>query len=179
MNTDFHVRAAAVLGASGGRIHWPYGMALPQRTKKYREDPQAYEEATEEARKRQERLVRWAEQHELKLSDAGCCPHWLQRKISRRCPNVAYPSPCTRYGSQNGAPDYHWLDHVTSWLRNGRPAVLAAAPYGVNSEDEQRLAFWAKQDSRLRMTRGDGWYGFSTTHLIMWRSDHIGTVSPA
>jgi hypothetical protein len=140
-------------------------------------DAEAYREAVEQGRRRQETLVEWAEQHGLKLSEAGCCPLWLQRKVSRRCRIDS--SACTVYGCHTQALDHHWLDHATTWLKDGRPAVVASSPYSVSDEDEKRLSFWMAADPRFRVARGDGWYGWGTTQLILWRSDRIGYVNAA
>jgi hypothetical protein len=176
--SDFHDRADAVLGTEEGRIRWPYGMSSPHPGEK-RKDPKKYEQRLLEQRAKQEAMVSWAEQHGLRYSEAGCCPYWLQGKVSRRCrPYGPSADKCTRYGT--GA-DKDWLDHVVGWLKDGRPAVLTSAPYCLEriTEAPQRFKFWQQEDSRLRVAIGPGWYGFDTSQVIVWRADRITTVEPA
>ncbi|MFG2142592.1 hypothetical protein ACGFRG_00070 [Streptomyces sp. NPDC048696] len=83
---------------------------------------------------------------------------------------------CTHYGT---AQDRHWLDHLISWLKEGRPAVITTAPYGIDSADRSRLDWWTGADPRLRVAHGPGWYGFRTTQIVMWRTDRLAQVTPA
>jgi hypothetical protein len=174
--SDLYDRAAAIFGADADGVHWPYGMSSPlpgERTK----GPEDYERRLREQKAKQELVVSWAEQYGLKASTAGCCPRWLQRKVSRRCSPTANGYACTRHG--NGQPDGHWLDHAITWLKGKGPAVITSAPYEIYDEDEARIEWWQQQDPLLKVTRGPGWYGFGTTQVIIWRSDLIPQVEPA
>ncbi|MDX3232540.1 hypothetical protein [Streptomyces sp. ME19-01-6] len=173
--SDLYARAVPIFGKTHlGGVAWPYGVADPDRSH-YRKDdsPARYKEALRDRRAAQRVVTEWAERFGLKQSEAGCCPVWLQRSVSRRC----VPERCTHYG--NSDPDRRWLDHLTSWTKAGKPAVLTSAPYQVSKDDEARLAWWTQEDSRLCLARGTGWYGFDTTQIVMWRSDLIATVDPA
>ena len=170
LDPALHTRAVRVFGTDHqGRPFWPYGVADPDKSN-YRNDPDSarYDEALKRARSAQLLVTEWAEDHGLKTSETGCCPHWLTRKVSRRCSSQSVP--CTHYESPG--PDRGWLDHLTAWTKNGKPAILTSAPYDISEEDEQRLAWWRQHDSRLTVARGgEGWYGYGTTQIIMWRSD--------
>jgi hypothetical protein len=102
-----------------------------------------------------------------------CCPWWLTRKVSRRCEFAK----CTQYGA--GGDDRSWLDHTICWLKDGRPAVITSAPYNFGQEDRARIDQWLTEDTRLRVAYGAGWYGYTTTQIVMWRADRLEDVAPA
>ncbi|MCX4902330.1 hypothetical protein [Streptomyces sp. NBC_00892] len=175
--TDLHDRAATILGHGENGVRWPYGLEYPPPGLR-RKDPEAYERRMTETTGRQAAMVAWAEHYGLRRSETGCCPLWLRRDASQRCrPRYGAGDPCTRYGAPH--PDSGWMDHHLAWLKNARPAVLTAAPYEVDAHDEDRLAHWSRIDPRLRTARGQGWYGFGTTQIVLWRSDRITEVLPA
>jgi hypothetical protein len=177
-HADLYDRAAAVLGTEEGDIRWPYGMSPPHPGEK-RKNPETYEQRRAEQRAKQEAMVSWAERYGLKYSTAGCCPFWLQGKVSRRCrPYGPHADRCTRYGS---GIDHSWLDHAVGWLKDGKPAALTSAPYGLEhiTEAPERLAYWQQQDSRLRIVTGPGWYSLATTQIVLWRTDRLEDVHPA
>lgn len=175
---DLRLRAVRVLGtAVGGGVNWPYGVATPSRWH-YRNDqtPDRYEAAVQDRRAAQEKVTDWAERYGLRQSSADCCPLWLRRRRSQRC--SVETGACTRYGTP--APDCGWLDHATLWNRNQSPAVITSAPYGIGADDRIRLTWWLEQEPRFRVAYGDeGWYGFSTTQIVLWRTDLIKVVAPA
>ncbi|WP_432038696.1 hypothetical protein [Streptomyces cucumeris] len=174
---DLYTRAALVFGKTDrGGIAWPYGVADPDRSN-YRgpNGPTEYEERLKDRRIAQRVVTEWAERHGLKKSTTGCCPLWLLRRVSRRCTSTVIP--CTHYGSST--PDRGWLDHLTAWTKNGKPAALTSAPYSLPASDEARLTWWTQEDPRLHVARGKGWYGLSTTQIVMWRSDLLAALDPA
>jgi len=173
---DLYDRAVVVLGRAGHGVRWPYGME-PLGYRERRRDPEGYEQRAAEMQARQEVIVAWAERHGLRLSPVGCCPLWLGRTTSRRC-TADWGSQCTRHGSPS--PDRGWLDHAVTWLKGSRPAAITSAPYYIGPEDEQRLEYWQQQaDPQLQVVRGTGWYGFTTTQIVMWRTDRIQLVEAA
>ncbi|GAB7036047.1 hypothetical protein JCM4914_75080 [Streptomyces platensis subsp. malvinus] len=172
--SDFYDRAGAVFGFSSGRVAWPYGLGAPSAALR-RSDPELYEQRLTGQREKQEIVLEWAERYGLKKSESGCCPRWLTKKVSRQCRWES--GECTHYGQ--AGEDRNWLDHMVSWVKEGRPAVLTSAPYSVSAEDEARLDWWMGADQRLRVARGAGWYGFWTTQVIMWRADRLSDVVPA
>lgn len=95
-------------------------------------------------------MVTWAEREGLKLSPRGDCLHWLTR--GRR--NVAL---CER-------GDHGWMDHVTGWNRDGKPAVLVAQPYGLTQRELAQLGALPDVDVRID---GTGWYGAGTTFVTV------------
>ncbi|MEV7729760.1 hypothetical protein AB0P15_34370 [Streptomyces sp. NPDC087917] len=175
-DAPFARRAASVFGRAGGEVRWPYGMSPPPPPRSGSEDADALDRhraASSDRRAAQETITNWAQAYGLRQSLSGCCPRWLQRRRSRRC----QPWDCTHYGG--GAPDHDWLDHLTVWTREGRPAVLTTAPYEVTPDDEARLRWWTQQDARLAVARGAGWYGSGTSQIVVWRGDLLPEVRPA
>jgi hypothetical protein len=176
---DLYDRAAAVLGTDGGAIRWPYGMSPAQRSYTREEPPEEYAQRVAEKRAKQEAMVVWAERHGLKYTPHGCCPPWLRGNTNRRCRPHQERSACTRY--RNETPDHDWLDHAVGWLKDGKPAALTSAPYGLEhiTEAPARLAYWPQQDPRLKAVTGEGWYSPATTQIILWRTDRLENVQPA
>ncbi|MFK0154607.1 hypothetical protein ACIQVK_21350 [Streptomyces sp. NPDC090493] len=170
---DIHDRGAAIFGSGADGVYWPYDASGIDRTLQ-RTDPERFQQQLADLHKRREVIVGWAERYGLKGSSVQCCPWWLTRKVSRRCPD----GQCTHYGS---GPDLDslWLDHTICWLKDSRPAVITSAPYHVDPESSARVAWWLEQQPNLRSVQGEGWYGFGTTQIIMWRVDRIATVEPA
>lgn len=173
--TDLHARAAAVFGAGSDGIYWPYDASGGIDHSLRRTDPERFRQQSEGLNRKRLVIIEWAERYGLKASTVQCCPWWLTRKVSRRCE----PDNCTQYGS--GAPneDSRWLDHTICWNKNSRPAVITSAPYHVSPESTDRITWWLDQHPNLRSAQGTGWYGFSTTQIIIWRADRIETVEPA
>jgi hypothetical protein len=97
-------------------------------------------------------LLEWAEPLGLRLSKAGHCVRWIR---GQRC------RPC--------GPRKHWLDHVTAWNHDRKPAVLLAQPYGLGSDDVAELE--ALEDDGFVVVIGDGWYGHGTTSVAVWRAE--------
>ncbi|MER7111138.1 hypothetical protein [Streptomyces sp. NPDC000229] len=171
--TALRKRPAAIFGASPmDGIAWPCGLGTPRR-RTYSNQTVPYEDMRDDRKRAQETITAWAERYGLRRSTKGCCPQWLQRRVSRRCSS----GTCVRYDPPRH--DASWLDHMVAWLHGGKPAVLTSAPYGVSQESHARLSWWTEADSRLRVSRGVGWYGFRTTQIVMWRSDILGVVEPA
>lgn len=170
--SDLHNRAAAIFGSSADGVHWPYDVSGIDHTLR-RKDPEAFEKKLAELTAKREVLVAWAEKHGLKKSPVKCCPWWLTRKTSRLCPK----GTCTRYGTST--PDRLWLDHAIHWLKNGKPAVISSAPYNFEEEDQARLALWTSTQPELSSAQGEGWYGYHTRQILIWRSDRIDSVQPA
>jgi hypothetical protein len=169
MTTDMTTRAAAVFGTREGAPAWPYGLARPH-PRRSGLSAERLAAALEHAEQAQQAIVEWAERHGLQATQIGCCPKWLLRTVSRRCP----PGACNNFGGL----DYVWLDHPVGWLVDGRPAVLTSAPYGRHDQDPG-IAEWLRKDDRLRTAYGPGWYGHGTTRIVMWRTDRIDQVVAA
>jgi hypothetical protein len=174
---DLYTRAVAAFGENDlGGVAWPYGVSDPDRFNYRGEDgPAQYEERLKDRRQAQRVVTEWAERHGLKKSDEGCCPLWLGRRGSQHYRDAR--DECGRYGSHT--PDRGWLDHFTAWIHGGKPAVITSAPYSVSENEEARIAWWLREDPRLRIARGTGWYGFGTTQIVVWRSDIIPVVELA
>lgn len=116
-------------------------------------------------------LLDWAEPLGLRYSPRARCLHWIARG---RC---AVQECCA------GRWHHRWMDHASGWTRDGRPAVLAAQPYGVTSDDLARVAADLSLDVRVghrpldvatpAMTNADpqrtGWYGHGTTFIEIRR----------
>src|SRR5690349_4271913 len=104
-----------------------------------------------------ERMLQWAEGHGVSLADTRCQGlHWLR---VGRCG----VSRCTRLGS--------WMDHVTRWKRNGKPALLVAQPYGLGREDLRDLDQLALDDDLYLFVGGRPWYGHGTVLVEVWNGE--------
>lgn len=102
-------------------------------------------------------LLAWAEAHDLRLSQRGDCLVWLRKG---RCG-----------GSCTGHRREYWQDHVTGWIRNGKPAVLVAQPYGLFDSSIVHLGELAADPALYVRIDGTGWYGHHTTMIEVWRAD--------
>lgn len=104
-------------------------------------------------------MLGWAEQNHLRYSDRGYCLHWLTRG---RCSGGT--GPCRQNKTLDG---YAWLDRVTGWTRQGKPAVLVAQPnpYPGRAEDVKTVA----NNWRVTIICNDtgGWHG-GTMFIAVW-----------
>lgn len=96
-------------------------------------------------------LVAWARGHRLRLVNRPRPPgvRWLSR-------------------GADGHRHPDWMDHVTYWKRDGKPALLLAQPYGCGLSDIADLA--THTDLKVRFS-GLGWYGHGTVAVEVWRRD--------
>lgn len=165
-------RAAAVIGGTQSAPRWPYGVGIVRRHRhKTAED---YEQHIAERQAAQRALVEWAEQNGLKQTrNCACCIGWLLRDRPRVCVRACRRGPGLR------------IDHMTSWSRDGVPAVVVNTPYNVGSMAGHLAEYEARMtavDERLRVAWTDrpGWYGrpsgMPTGQVFLWRSDVIGRV---
>lgn len=165
-------RAAAVIGGTQSAPWWPYGVGVVSR-QRYDTD-EDYQQHVDERHAMQLVLVEWAERNGLKQARRdACCMAWLLRDRTRVCTR-----PCRRVQRL-------YIDHMTSWARDGVPAVVVNTPYNVGSMTET-LTDYAKRmtavDERLRAAWTDqpGWYGrpsgIPTGQVFLWRSDVIDHV---
>lgn len=95
-------------------------------------------------------LLDWAETERVRYSPRGRCLHWISRG---RCA----VSVCDEHRQRHS-----WMDHVTGWTRDGKPAVLVAQPYHVSATERMELTRIGVEwnlDVRVATT---GWYGFDT-----------------
>ncbi len=101
-------------------------------------------------------LVDWATAGNLRYSENARCLHWIAR------------GRCIDGLCAEGHGSRHWLDHVTGWTRDGKPAVLLAQPYGLGTDDIADLATVAEQWHLDVRIDGTGWYGYGTTFVELW-----------
>jgi uncharacterized protein (DUF736 family) len=123
-----------------GIKYWPYGAE--------KEDVQS-------------RLLDWAEARKVRYADihnssAQCRVCWLKGK---RCKLFDCPE------SNNSR---YWMDHVTTWKRDGRPAILLAQPYHVSGDDLEHLRS-LEADGLVVSIHGNGWYGHGTVCIEITR----------
>lgn len=165
-------RAAAVIGGPQSAPWWPYGIGIVSR-QRYDTD-EDYQQHIAERHASQLALVEWAERNGLKQARRGaCCMAWMLRDRARVCARACRSGPDLR------------IDHMTSWTRDGVPAVVVNTPYNVGSMAEylaEYEAATAAVDGRLRVawTAQPGWYGrpngIPTGQVFLWRSDVFGHV---
>lgn len=105
-------------------------------------------------------MVEWAEHERLRYSPNGRCLHWIARG---RCA-VRF---CTADANR-----HPWMDHVTGWTRDGKPAVLVCQPYPIfdvidvaNAGDAHGL--------QVRIADG-GWYGSGAAWVALWSPSAAG-----
>ena len=103
------------------------------------------------------RMLDWAEAHDLRLSHGNRCLHWLRT------------GRCAVTTCQLDPPHYRWMDHVTTWTRNGKPAVLVAQPYNLDADSFNDLAALSDLGLTVEITR-NSWYGHDTTFVGVWRT---------
>ena len=96
-------------------------------------------------------LVDWAVPRRLRLSPRGRRLHWIVR------------GRCAVSFCWQDANRHPWMDHVTGWTRDGKPAVLVAQPYGLFTRCVADLAAVTEQWQLDIRVGGTGWYGYGTT----------------
>jgi hypothetical protein len=112
-------------------------------------------------------LLGWAEHYNLRMAN-GFSRHkritCYGRKIGSKKHDIygeTYGGLCCRRG---------WFDHVTSWNRNGKPALLLSQPYSLSDNDIFDLRELRNRDHVI--VRLDvGWYaagGVSTFAIEVW-----------
>lgn len=107
------------------------------------------------------RMLDWAEGHRLRLAQRGHrCLRWLRTGRCRWC------------DAGDGAGLRPWLDHVTTWTRDGAPAVLVAQPYHLDGQDLEDLAVVTDDPAlRLELAEHGSWYGHGTWYIGIWRAE--------
>lgn len=103
-------------------------------------------------------LLDWVEKRQLRRANTYCSKlHWL---LKGRC--------AVRVCNARLGP---WMDHVTRWTRDGKPAAMIAQPYRVWGDDFASLATIAATDGLEVHLDARGWYGWGTVAVEVWRSD--------
>lgn len=170
---DLDRRGSRIFGRYQREVDWPSGVDSPYPLMRRRE-PERYEREVAKQADAQRVIVEWAERYDLKEAKMACCPGWLTRRVSRRC----MIDRCTALGG--GAYDHEWLEHRIGWVLNGQPVALTSASYGISDKDQARFEWWVNEDPRLAVVLGgQGWYGFGSTQVLMWRTDVIEEMEPS
>lgn len=100
----------------------------------------------------QERIIAWARAHHLRLEKGRVCLDWL---TTGSCPHGLHHKRS-------------WMDHITGWNRDDKPAVLLSQPYGVRGMAIKELAEIHANGCPV-VIDGTGWYGYGTTFVSIWR----------
>lgn len=106
-------------------------------------------------------LLAWAEHEKVReASSTGsrCALHWL---VGTRCTGEAR--------CRQNPP--HWMDHVTYWKRDSRPAIVVAQPYGLFDADFADFAAMHAQYGVQVMVYGTGWYRHGTSFVTARPAD--------
>jgi hypothetical protein len=98
----------------------------------------------------QAKLTEWAGAHKLRYAPNAHCLHWIAKG---RCG----VSLCREDRSQ-----HHWMDHISGWTRDGKPAVLLCQPYNLSADDLADLVRVHEQFGFDVRIHGGGWYGHGT-----------------
>lgn len=104
-----------------------------------------------------QRLIQWADARHVVRGKTSCQGlHWLRtgRCDRRPCPRIA-----------------QWMDHVTHWKAHGGPALILAQPYHVYNDGLTQLGELAAAEDLTMQLEGDGWYGYGTVSIELWRTD--------
>ncbi|MDI6912211.1 hypothetical protein [Nocardioides sp.] len=145
-------------GDWGCTFGWPYGPNLYMATR--------------------QRLLEWAEPLGLRRSLRGhACRAWLT--TGRRCYGACrtddqvagWPVAPGTASDLNPMP-LSWPDHISTWTRDGEPAVIVAQPYHLDDVDYAHLGVIAA-DPAVRLEAlppGRSWYGARTYFLAVWRA---------
>lgn len=111
------------------------------------------------------RMLDWAEAYGLRLAHPShTCLRWLRKG---RC----MVAVCDSYRSHPS-----WWDHLTTWNRDGKSAVLVSQPYGLTDDDRADLARLDAEPGIHVEIRPDSWYGLGTTFVGVW---HAGVHAAA
>lgn len=95
----------------------------------------------------------WAERHRLRKSQ-----RW-------------HVCPCQLIGGRTSpdCPDGGgWLDHVSLWNRDGKPAVFVSQPYGVTTRGLSVLLDWARAHDVHVNINSWSFYGHGSTQIELW-----------
>jgi hypothetical protein len=112
------------------------------------------------------KLLEWARHKGLRYSNRGHCLPWLAKG---RCTHPGYCDVAHRGGD--------WLDHITAWTRNGKPALLLSQPYGpLNNGHLQEILARAAEFGLAVKIHGDGWYGCGTTAIEFWQREQLASL---
>lgn len=104
-----------------------------------------------------QRLIAWATERGVTRARTQCQElHWL---LTGRCNT----RPCHRLGL--------WMDHVTRWSAHGGPALILAQPYGLRGDAVAHIGDLANTEELTFNIDGDGWYGYNTVAIEIWRTD--------
>ncbi len=103
-----------------------------------------------------ERLLRWARSRGLQFAPRGGCLHWI---VARRCFGWCHDGHRSRM----------WMDHVTGWTRNGKPAILLCQPYALSELELESVAEVADAWNLSVKLDGCGWYGHGTVAIELSR----------
>ncbi len=127
-------------------------------------------------------MVAWARAEDVQLSSwrGSGCIHWL---LTGRCLDYN-----CRYVINNGFGDLRpsgidlggdWMDHVTTWTRDGAPAALVSQPYGLSEKDRDALMLLGtKPGLRVEINDAGGWYGGRTYWIAIWREGDVVLTDP-
>lgn len=140
-----------------GRMSWPYGPNINLHSR--------------------EAMINWAYANQLKLSqNHKSCIQWLKKGRCvwhPGCGGLAGDGNYSKSSRDFGARRIkkpHIEDHLTCWLRGGKPAVLVAQPYANRKmavNELRELPAW--YDNQIEIELSDvGWYRESAFFVAFW-----------
>jgi hypothetical protein len=98
----------------------------------------------------QAKLTEWAKAHKLRYAPNAHCLHWIAK------------GRCSVSLCRENRSEHHWMDHVSGWTRDGKPAVLLCQPYNLYAADLADLVRVYEQFGLDVRIHGGGWYGHGT-----------------
>ncbi|MBY6301002.1 hypothetical protein [Streptomyces clavuligerus] len=160
-------------------IAWPYGLEDGV-ARAVRKDPERLARALVHLAVGRSTLVSWASHYGLTSSRREpCCTRWLTRPAHRVCRLDPMTGDRECWDGYSYGRD--WRDHPMAWTTTeGRPAALTSAPYLRPEHVATELDILTSRDERLAWISGaDGWYGFHTHQIVIWRRDLLGRIDTA
>lgn len=93
-------------------------------------------------------LAEWASARDLRRSSTKHpCLHWVSK------------GRCAVSNCRENRNRHAWMDHVTGWLRDGKP-VLVCEPYQITGDDFTDLARSADRFGLSVMIHANSGYGY-------------------
>jgi len=109
-----------------------------------------------------ERMLDWAEAEGITAAplERHVCLSWILERPCRRA--RCYLTTTARQ---------QFADHLSGWLRDGKPAGLVSHPYALDKAGTDALAAITTHHQLSLEVRGEGWYGSSTYQVAIWRAE--------
>lgn len=107
-----------------------------------------------------ERFTAWLKGRGLRLSHSPLCLHWIAH------------GRCSAGWCRENHNLHHWMDHISGWTKDGKPALLLCQPYPpVNVREVAAVAVRFGLNAFI----SNGWYGHGSIAVELTKA---GGVTP-